>query len=313
MASIVPSLYFLCMGAAFFLDAAAGRWSSHFRNYADLQWLFWFSCLPVGALLIFQIANVAERLHFKYLFLLLLIPIGFLPGFIMGSPEFLYVCGLIVGALSLLAVWLRRDLLDGLHKDPRYGKERFWLIISLMLLQTAFLALTFAYVSGMVGAGEWALIRTLLGLAFVYLALTSLLRIYPQTFRGGDSVQGRGGGGLSAADQEILSRLQKLIEEDKIYHEASMGRAELARELRTAEANLSRIVNLHYGQTIPQLLNERRVEDAQRLLQETDASIQHIYEESGFSSITTFNRVFKELTGDSPTVYRTRGRESISF
>lgn len=314
MASIVPSLYFLCMGGAFFLDAAAARWSSHFKEYAEVQWLFWFACLPVGALLVFQIANIAERLHFKYLFLLLLIPIGFLPGFIMGSPEFLYVCGLIVGALSVLAVWLRRDLLDGLHKDPRCGKERFWLIISLMLLQTAFLALTFAYVSGMVGAGEWSLIRTLLGLAFVYLALTSLLRIYPQTFRGaGDGAQDRGGGAFSAADQEILVRFKKLIEEEKIYHEASIGRAELARELRTAEANLSRIVNLHYGQTIPQLLNERRVEDAQRLLQETDASIQNIYEESGFNSITTFNRVFKELTGDSPTVYRTRGRESISF
>lgn len=313
IASIVPSLYFACMGAAFFLDAASSRWAPHFNNYLSLQWFFWFVCLPAGTLLILQIAHVTERLHPKYLLLLLLIPIGFLPGYLMHSAEFLYVFGLVTGALSLLAVWLRRDLLDGLHKDARHGRERFWLIISLMLLQTAFLALTLAHVSGIVGAGEWSLVRTLLGLAFVYLALTSLLRIYPQSFRyAGEGAQGRAGETLSGADQEMLTRFRRLIEEDKIYQESSIGRAELARELQTAEANLSRIVNLHYGRTIPQLLNERRVEDAQRLLRETDVPIQNIFEESGFSSITTFNRVFKELTGDSPTIYRTRGRAGMS-
>ena len=62
------------------------------------------------------------------------------------------------------------------------------------------------------------------------------------------------------------------------------------------------------SQFLPQFLNEFRVKDAQRLLKETDASIQNIFEESGFNSITTFNRVFKELSGDSPTEYRARFR-----
>ena len=87
-----------------------------------------------------------------------------------------------------------------------------------------------------------------------------------------------------------------------------MGRAELARELKVGEATLSRLVNARYVKTIPQLLNEFRVKDAQKLLKETDASIQNIFEESGFNSITTFNRVFKELSGEAPKEYRARFR-----
>ncbi len=304
-ASVIPTLYFFFMGSAFFLDAAASHWHGHFADYAAYQWFFWFACLPVGTLLIFQIANVTEPPRRKYFFLLLLIPIGFLPGYAMGETNFLYVCGLVVGALSLLAVWLRRDLLDGLHANPRYGRERFWLIIALIILQTAFLGLTFAHVSDMVGGGEWVLIRTLLGLAFVYLAATSLLRIYPQAFRK-EAATVQDATPLSSADHVILAKLQTLLDHDKVYQEPSLGRTELARELQTGEANLSRIVNLHYARTIPQLLNELRVRDAQRLLQETDVPIQNVFEESGFNSITTFNRVFKDLTGESPTTYRGR-------
>jgi two-component system response regulator YesN len=53
-------------------------------------------------------------------------------------------------------------------------------------------------------------------------------------------------------------------------------------------------------------LNEYRVRDAQRLLAETNAPIQNIFEESGFNSITSFNRVFKELAGEAPKEYRAR-------
>lgn len=304
--AVVPSLYFLFLGMAFFLDAAADKWHGASDHYEAYQWLFWFSGIPLGALLIFQIANVTKPPRPKYFFLLLLIPITFLPGYFMDEQNILYISGLIVGSLSLLAIWLRRDLLDGLHSNPRFGEERFWLIIALIGLSTAFLGFTFAYISEGINAQEWLLVRTLIGIAFVYIAATSLFRIYPQVLKkeGADLPQAE----VSDADKAVLARLDMLFEQDKIYQDAAYGRAELARELNIGEAALSKIVNAHYGKTIPQLLNEHRVRDAQRLLKETGVSVQNIFEESGFNSITTFNRVFKDLAGESPTEYRARWR-----
>ena len=51
-------------------------------------------------------------------------------------------------------------------------------------------------------------------------------------------------------------------------------------------------------------MNERRVDDAKRLLVETDAAIKTIAEEVGFNSLPSFNRVFKDLTGYAPSIYR---------
>lgn len=300
--AIIPLLYFTFMGMAFFLDAADSRWSPEFDRYEQYQWLFWFAGIPAGALLIFQIANIAERPKPKYFFLLLLIPITFLPGYAMNDINMLYVSGLVIGALSLLAVWLRRDLLDGLHGQAKFGEERFWLILALITLMTAFLGFSLAFMSEGLGRGEWGLVRTILGIAFVYIAATSLFRIYPQAFRLQTTATRTDGDGL------LLDRLRGLLEREKVYQEPSYGRAELARELGLGEAALSRLVNQRYGKTIPQLLNEYRVQDAQKLLTETDVPVQNVFEESGFNSITTFNRVFKDLTGVSPTEFRTRGK-----
>lgn len=303
--AIIPSLYFAFMGAAFFFDAASARWGEGFDNYEELQWLLWFSGIPLGALLIFQVAQVPERPQPKYFLLLLLVPISFLPCLVFDDPHILYVSGLIIGAFSLLAIWLRRDLLDGLRASPKFGKERFWLILALITLNAAFLGATFAYIGGTIGPMQWLGIRTLLGIAFVYIAATSLFRIYPQALK----IDRKDGGVLiKSEDQMIVEQLNSLFETEKLYQDAAIGRAELAQELKIGEANLSRIVNTHYGKTIPQILNEYRVKDAQKLLKDTDASIQNVFEESGFNSITTFNRVFKELTSESPTEYRGRFR-----
>lgn len=304
--ALIPSLYFCLMGAAFSMDGAAARWGDDFSGYEQFQWLFWFAGTPVGALLILQIADITHEPKGKYFFLLLLIPITFLPGYFMDDLNVIYVMGIIVGALSLLAIWLRRDLLDGLRSDNRFGKERFWLIMALISLNAAFLSFTFVYLSQGINDLEWRMVRNLLGISFVYIAATSLFRIYPQVLRLKPSPTSSEGGILGSENNEMLMRLNTLFHQDKIYQDAAYGRTELARELGIGEATLSKLINVHFGKTIPQLLNDFRVQDAQKLLMETNVPIQNVFEESGFNSITTFNRVFKELTGESPTEYRTR-------
>ncbi|MFA5592349.1 MAG: helix-turn-helix transcriptional regulator [Micavibrio sp.] len=304
---LVPSLYFLGLSLAFLFDAAAARWEGAWHGYDLLRWFFWLSGVPLGSLLVFQLASVPRPPSVRAFSLLALLPLAFAPRLFGADMQFLYLSGLVAGALSLLAIWSRRELLDGVYKDVRFGRERFWLIISLIVINTVFLASVLAVVSEHILPAQWELIRTILGIAFVYIAGTGLFRIYPQAL----SVKKpsmAGGAALSPdeAEKEILAALARLLEEQKIYQEASFGRAELARELNVGEANLSRLVNQYYRKTIPQLLNELRVRDASRLLRETGVPVQQIFEESGFNSITTFNRVFKEITGETPKEYRQR-------
>lgn len=51
-------------------------------------------------------------------------------------------------------------------------------------------------------------------------------------------------------------------------------------------------------------VNYLRIEQAKELLASTDLSVLEVSIESGFDNLRTFNRVFKELQGDTPLKYR---------
>jgi AraC-like DNA-binding protein len=53
-----------------------------------------------------------------------------------------------------------------------------------------------------------------------------------------------------------------------------------------------------------QYITKRRIMMAQELLSDTDLSVTDIAMQSGFFSLSTFNRVFKDINGCSPTEYR---------
>ena len=109
---------------------------------------------------------------------------------------------------------------------------------------------------------------------------------------------------LDNSEIEIALKIEKLINSEKVYHEPSYGRAEMAKDLGISESNLSKIVNAYFRKSVPQLLNGFRVEDAKFFLRKTEVDITTIAGEAGFNSIATFNRVFKEIQGVSPSDYR---------
>lgn len=305
--SVIPVTYFLVLAGAFLLDAAATRWSSHVSHYSLYQWGLWIGSVPLGSLLIFQVGGFPSLPTARVWLLLLLIPVSLLPAGVSDLDEnMMYVAGLMVGAISMLAVWLRRDLLSPRSAKASLDNERFWLMLSMVVVNLIFLISTLAYVSDWISASQWVILRNALGIGFCYIAATSLLRIYPQSMVLTNRVASTPK--LSPADQAVIDRIETLLIHEKVYQEPSYGRTELAQDLGMGEAVLSRIVNIHYGKTIPQLLNDFRVVDAQVLLRETDIPVTQVFIESGFNSLTTFNRVFKDLVGISPSEYRSQIR-----
>ena len=67
---------------------------------------------------------------------------------------------------------------------------------------------------------------------------------------------------------------------------------------------LSRMFRQHTGLTFTQFLSKRRVDMALELLSGSRIPVTQVALQCGFNSIATFNRVFRELKGCTPTQYR---------
>ena len=67
---------------------------------------------------------------------------------------------------------------------------------------------------------------------------------------------------------------------------------------------LSRMFRQHTGYTFTQYLSNRRVDMAMELLAGTRMPVTQVALQCGFNSIATFNRVFREVRGCTPTQYR---------
>lgn len=78
----------------------------------------------------------------------------------------------------------------------------------------------------------------------------------------------------------------------------------LARHIGITESYCSKYMKQNTGLSFVEYVNAVRINRAQRLLIYTDMSIGEVMEGTGFSSIQTFNRVFRSQTGRSPTEYR---------
>lgn len=67
---------------------------------------------------------------------------------------------------------------------------------------------------------------------------------------------------------------------------------------------LSRMFHQETGCTLCSYINKKRIENAKRLLLQSEQSIQEIAIDCGFINISHFNRVFKNLVGKSPMEYK---------
>ncbi|SDZ01237.1 AraC-type DNA-binding protein [Geodermatophilus africanus] len=81
----------------------------------------------------------------------------------------------------------------------------------------------------------------------------------------------------------------------------------LARIAHVSEAHFIRTFRATFGETPHRYLQRRRVERAMFLLRTTDRSVTDVCMAVGFSSLGTFSRVFREVVGEPPSVYRRRG------
>ena len=105
--------------------------------------------------------------------------------------------------------------------------------------------------------------------------------------------------------QELQEQVSKLIEEKQLFRKKDIRISDIASELATNRTYISLIVNSSLGTSFSDLINNYRIEYAQKLMTEhPEMSHTEVAEESGFSSRTSFLRTFKAKTGMSPTEWK---------
>ena len=80
----------------------------------------------------------------------------------------------------------------------------------------------------------------------------------------------------------------------------------LARVSGVSEAHFARSFKDAFGVPPHRYLLTRRIERAKALLRDTDLPVTDIAFRTGWSSLGTFGRIFRDITGDSPSELRAR-------
>lgn len=104
----------------------------------------------------------------------------------------------------------------------------------------------------------------------------------------------------------LHSELIKLMDTEKIYLESELSLSELANRLNTLPNYLSQVINEKEGKNFYDYINTLRIEEFKRLISIPDNqkyTILSLCYECGFNSKSSFNKSFKKITGQSPTVY----------
>ena len=106
------------------------------------------------------------------------------------------------------------------------------------------------------------------------------------------------------AGTDWADRLQASMVRDQWYLEPRLSIRDVAQRLGTNESYVSRALNAGLGVSFNRYVNGLRIEHAKAAMRETAAPLLQIAMDSGFNSKATFNRVFREMTGQTPSQFR---------
>lgn len=107
------------------------------------------------------------------------------------------------------------------------------------------------------------------------------------------------------------NRIHELINYIHTHYQEDLALADLSRLFYVSPYYLCRDFKRKTGSTLVQYINVTRIMNAQRQLMETDKTVTQISKDTGFSNLTHFNRIFKSVTGLSPSGYRKTGQNTM--
>lgn len=110
--------------------------------------------------------------------------------------------------------------------------------------------------------------------------------------------------GRTEAVPEQQNRIGEVINYIHANYQTDLNLDSLAHHFYVSPYYLCREFKKYTNSTIVQYINVTRIMNAQRKFMETDKNVTEISQDTGFSNLTHFNRVFKAIAGMSPSEFR---------
>lgn len=224
-----------------------------------------------------------------------------------GYVQHFLALALVLAAMAEALVGRRDDLVEARRR------LRLWFV-----LLTGMLVLVITSVEiglGFAPAPGW--LRLLAVAAILCLALGfGLALTRPSRLLGPlDGVPAPTGSPVSLPERErqLLDRLRRAMEEERLYRREGLTIAELAQRLGTQEHSLRRLINRAMGhRNFSEFLHGYRIAEAAGRLSDPSQArlpILTIALDAGYGSIGPFNRAFRAAMGETPSDYRRRRLE----
>ncbi len=103
---------------------------------------------------------------------------------------------------------------------------------------------------------------------------------------------------------EIKEILENYLKSSKIFLDTNLSIELLAKKLHIQSRKISFVINHIYNKNFHGFINDFRISEAIRLMKlNPTANFEELYQKVGFNSRSTFNRVFKSVTGKAPSEY----------
>jgi YesN/AraC family two-component response regulator len=106
-------------------------------------------------------------------------------------------------------------------------------------------------------------------------------------------------------DSLIIERLLDLMKDEKPYKNEDLNLTILSSFLFVTSHELSRILNVHFHQNFNVFINDYRIKEAKKFLEENpEMSILDVVYETGFRTKSSFYQNFVKKTGISPGQFK---------
>lgn len=108
--------------------------------------------------------------------------------------------------------------------------------------------------------------------------------------------------------KSVFENITKAMEQQKLFTQADLTLADLVQKLDVNEKYISQAISLYGNKSFYQFLHYYRINEARRLLVESDEDLQikEIMYNCGYRSRSTFINAFKEYTGMTPSQFKSR-------
>jgi len=114
---------------------------------------------------------------------------------------------------------------------------------------------------------------------------------------------------------DVFEELDRMMTEKKLFKDPKLNISKLSLHLDINYNHLSKIIRNKGYQNFNMYLNEYRINYVKKLISENNlqkVTLMYIYTEAGFSNQATFNRVFKQIEGVTPSEYITKNADSAN-